>query len=81
MSMKPEDRAKLEEELPLPEMNQNILEYMIPEKEMFVQASQEVEEFHKNFDLQLIEDDQLENKERKRVYWKDLIAKEEQKAE
>ena len=48
---------------------------------MFELASQEIEEFHKNFDLQLVNPEELQGKEKRRIYWKDLIAQEEQKAE
>jgi len=48
---------------------------------MFIQAEQEIEAFDDEFDLQLVEDADAEGKEKKRIYWKDLIAREEQKLE
>jgi hypothetical protein len=39
MAMKPEERAKLGEDGPIPEMNQNIIDYVKPDREMFEQAS------------------------------------------
>ena len=74
MVMKPEERAKIGEDDPIPEMNQNIIDYVKPDRQMFEQASQEIEEFHKNFDLQLVDPDELKGKEKRRIYWKDLIA-------
>lgn len=54
MAMKPEERAKVGDDGPLPEMNPNIVEYVKPDRSMFEQASQEIEEFQKNFDLQKV---------------------------
>mmetsp|Transcript_26673 Transcript_26673/g.35696 ORF Transcript_26673/g.35696 Transcript_26673/m.35696 type:complete len:101 (+) Transcript_26673:1772-2074(+) len=48
---------------------------------MFMQAEQEIEAFDDQFDLQLQEEAQEGAAEKKRIYWKDLIAREEQKLE
>lgn len=57
MSQKPEERAKQGEDGPIPEMNQNIIEYIRPDQSMFENAGEEIEEFQKLFDLQKVEDD------------------------
>lgn len=51
MSLKPEERAKQGVEGPIPEMNQNIIEYIRPDESMFENAVEEIEDFQKKFDL------------------------------
>lgn len=59
-------------------MNPAILEYVRPDREMFEQAHEEIGAFDEAFDLKEIEEDQ---QPRQRVYWKDIIQREEQKIE
>lgn len=65
----------------VPPMNQNIEEYVRPDREMFQEAEEEIAEFESKFDLQKVEEGDGEAKDKKRVYWKDIIAKEEEKVE
>ena len=65
----------------VPPMNQNIEEYVRPDREMFQEAEEEIAEFDSKFELEKVEEVEGEAKEKKRVYWKDIIAKEEQKVE
>ena len=44
-------------------------------------AEEEIAAFDEQFELQEIEEIEGEAKEKKRIYWKDLIAREEQKLE
>jgi hypothetical protein len=37
--MKPEERAKIAEYDPIPEMNQNIIDYLKPDRQIFEKAS------------------------------------------
>ena len=48
---------------------------------MFTEAAEEIEAFDNQFDLQLQEEVEGEPAEKKRIFWKDLIAREEQKLE
>ena len=48
---------------------------------MFEQAQEEIEEFDRQFELEAVEEVEGAVKEKKRIYWKDLIAKEESKLE
>jgi hypothetical protein len=45
MVLTPAERAKQGDDAPIPEMNPNIVEYVKPDRSMFEQASQEIEEF------------------------------------
>ena len=66
----------------LPPLNRAIEEYVKPDREMFMNAQQEISAFDEQFDLQPVEE--VEGgaaKEKRRIYWKDLIAREEQKLE
>lgn len=48
---------------------------------MFENAREEIDEFGKNFQLEMKDDEELEQQEKKRVYWKDLIKREEERLE
>jgi ATP-dependent DNA helicase 2 subunit 2 len=61
----------------LPPLNENIAEYVKPDKELFEAAQQEVSAFESAFKLEYNVDD--ENKKRQRVYWRDIIQREEAK--
>lgn len=65
----------------VPAMNQNIEEYVRPDREMFQEAEEEISAFDARFELEKVEEVVGEAKEKKRVYWKDIIAKEEEKVE
>lgn len=65
----------------LPAMNQTILEYVRPDREMFMGARDEIEAFEEQFELQEVDELEGQAREKKRIYWKDLIAREEQKLE
>ena len=58
-------------------MNQTILEYVRPDREMFIGAQEEIEAFEEQFELQEVEELEGAAREKKRIYWKDLIAREE----
>ncbi|TNV73932.1 hypothetical protein FGO68_gene16167 [Halteria grandinella] len=61
----------------LPPLNQAVADYVRPDKELFEEAKDEVSAFEEAFPLQPVNDD--ENRKRQRVYWRDLIQREEQK--
>ena len=63
----------------LPPLNATIAEYVRPDREMFMQAEEEIANFDEAFELEAIEE--VEGEPKKRIYWKDLIAREEQKLE
>ena len=65
------------ESVELPPLNENIAEYVKPDKEMFEAAQEEVSAFESAFKLEYNVDD--ENKKRHRVYWRDIIQREEAK--
>ena len=65
----------------VPAMNQNIEEYVRPDREMFQEAEEEISAFDARFELEKVEEVEGEAREKKRVYWKDIIAKEEEKVE
>ena len=48
---------------------------------MFQAAEEEITAFDEQFDLQHVEEVEGETREKRRIYWKDLIAREEQKLE
>ena len=50
---------------------------MRPDKELFEEANEEVSAFEEAFELKYNNED--ENKKKKRIYWRDLIKREEQK--
>jgi len=54
---------------PIPEINENIKEYLKPDKEMYEQAQEEIEAFDKAFELKAAEVQQ----EKKRVYWNEIL--------
>ena len=62
-------------------MDSNIEEYVRPDREMFQEAEEEISAFEEKFNLEKVEEAEGEAKEKKRVYWKDIIAKEEEKVE
>lgn len=51
---------------------------MKPDKELFTAAVEEVSAFEEAFKLEHNNED--ENKKRKRIYWRDIIQREELKA-
>ncbi|CDW74323.1 atp-dependent dna helicase [Stylonychia lemnae] len=61
----------------LPQLNQQIAEYVKPDKKLFQQAEDEISAFEEAFELKYNNED--ENKKKKRVYWRDIIRKEEEK--
>ena len=65
------------ESVELPPLNENIAEYVKPDKELFEAAQEEVSAFESAFKLEYNVDD--ENKKRQRVYWRDIIQREEAK--
>ena len=65
----------------LPALNRNIEEYVKPSEEMFMEAEEEIAAFDEEFELEAIEEIEGETREKRRIYWKDLIAREEQKLE
>ena len=75
----PNEKLKLNQEKAqeLPSLNNNIREYVRPDEGMFREAEQEIGEFERNFDLDVKEDEEVGMAEKKRVYWKDLIKREE----
>ncbi len=60
-------------------MDENIANYVRPDRHMFESAEEEVSAFDELFKLQYNVED--ENRVKKRVYWKDIIKREEQKAQ
>jgi hypothetical protein len=54
---------------PIPEINENIKEYLKPDKEMYEQAQKEIEGFDKAFELKAAEVQQ----EKKRIYWNEIL--------
>lgn len=58
-------------------MKEEIQEYMVPNQGMFEEAEPVIEEFNKQFELEVVETKQ----ERKRIYWKDVIEQEQRKME
>lgn len=61
----------------LPQLNENIAEYVKPDKELFEEAAPEVSAFEEAFKLEYVNED--ENRKRQRIYWRDIIQREEQK--
>ena len=61
----------------LPPLNEAIAEYVKPDKELFQAASEEVSAFESAFKIEYNKDE--ENKKRQRVYWRDIIQREEEK--
>ena len=61
----------------LPPLNENIAEYVKPDKELFQAAAEDVSAFESAFKLEYNNED--ENKKRQRVYWRDIIQREEAK--
>ena len=61
----------------LPPLNEAIAAYVKPDKELFEQAAEEVSAFEEAFKLEYVNED--ENKKRQRVYWRDIIQREEVK--
>jgi hypothetical protein len=61
----------------LPPLNENIADYVKPDKELFQQAAPEVSAFEEAFKLEYTNED--ENKKRQRIYWRDIIQREEAK--
>ena len=58
-------------------MNEAIAEYVKPDKELFQGAAEEISAFESAFKLEATNED--ENKKRQRVYWRDIIQREEEK--
>lgn len=65
----------------LPSLNRTIEEYVKPDRQMFMEAGKEIAEFDEHFELEHVEEVEGQAKEKKRIYWKDLIAREEAKLE
>ena len=62
----------------LPTLNQAIQEQMERDEEIFENAEQEMAEFDDAFEI-TVNEDETKQKEKKRVYWRDIIEREEQK--
>ena len=62
----------------LPNLNSAILEQIQRDDELFEAAEEEMAEFDDVFDIQVNEDQATNKEARKRVYWRDIIEKEEQ---
>ena len=58
-------------------MNETIAEYVKPDKELFQEAQPEISAFEEAFKLEY--NNEEENKKRQRVYWRDIIQREEVK--
>ena len=57
ISEKPEDKTKAGgDDAPLPEMNANIKEYLQPDRSMFEDNVETIEQFHQNFALEPMEE-------------------------
>lgn len=56
-------------------MNENIANYVRPDKQLYENAQEEVSAFDEAFELKYNVED--ENRKRKRIYWKDIIKREE----
>ncbi|MDR3549101.1 MAG: Ku70/Ku80 C-terminal arm domain-containing protein [Candidatus Pacebacteria bacterium] len=69
-------RALNPEDPKLPALDENIAAYIKPDKTLFEKAEAAVGQFAKSFELKKID---KEESKRKRVYWRDLISKEEKK--
>lgn len=61
----------------LPTLNETIAEYVKPDKELFQAAQPEISAFEEAFTLEY--NNEEENKKRQRVYWRDIIQREEVK--
>lgn len=61
-------------------MNQAIQEYLQPDEEIHEGAQEEMEEFDKAFTIVHNEEDKEGAERRQRVYWRDIIEREEQRA-
>ena len=61
----------------LPPLNEAIADYVKPDKDLFEGAAEDVSAFESAFKLEYNKDD--ENKKRQRVYWRDIIQREEEK--
>jgi hypothetical protein len=58
-------------------LNEAIADYVKPDKELFEEAAPEVSAFEEAFTLEYRNEE--ENRKRQRVYWKDIIQREEVK--
>jgi ATP-dependent DNA helicase 2 subunit 2 len=58
-------------------LNETIAEYVKPDKELFQEAQPEISAFEEAFKLEY--NNEEENKKRQRVYWRDIIQREEVK--
>lgn len=64
----------------MPKLNSAIEEQMQRDEELFEEAAEQMAEFDDAFDIQYNEEDpSAKQAERKRVYWRDIIEREEQK--
>ncbi len=63
----------------LPPLNEAIADYVKPDRALFEEAAPEVSAFEDAFKLEYVNED--ENKKRQRVYWRDIISREEAKNE
>lgn len=70
-------RMTSQEGAELPPLNEAIASYVKPDKELFEEAAPEVSAFEEAFKLEYVNED--ENKRRQRVYWRDIIQREEAK--
>ena len=61
-------------------MNQAIQEYLQPDEEIHEGAQEEMEEFDKAFTIVHNEEDKEGAERKQRVYWRDIIEREEQRA-
>jgi len=64
----------------LPPLNAAIADYVRPDRELFEEAQQEVSAFDEAFELKLNDEEEADAKKRKRIYWRDIIKREEEKA-
>jgi hypothetical protein len=63
----------------LPNLNPQIEEYVRPERELFQEAQHEISAFDSAFDL--VPGEENQDRQNRRIYWKDIIAREEAKKE
>lgn len=62
----------------MPLLNENIAQYVRPDRELFERGQNEISAFDDAFELK--QNDEETDKQKKRVYWRDIIKREEMKA-
>jgi len=73
-------RVSHPEDNQLPQLNENIAEYVRPDRELFQEAQQEVSAFDDAFEIMPNPEAEREREQRK-IYWKDIMKREEEKKE